>query len=180
MQQVANKIELSTSIVKFPNSILSQISDHVDNIDDSIKQITTNMTNIMINNNGVGLAAIQIGVAKRIITLLNRTQDNKILFDHDINAETITMINPSIKSYGDKIDSTEACLSIPGYSNVIKRQSIIEVSYIDINGQEVHCTYEGFPAIVIQHEVDHLNGKLFIDHLSVLKRIMFARKYKPI
>jgi len=132
-----------------------------------VQDIATSMRLTMCANNGIGLAATQVGEYRRMF-----------VFDSEFG-ETITMINPDIVWCDGKAVGEEACLSIPGYSANVERSALIAVKYYDIfDKSNKHDQFGGRDARVIQHELDHLNGVLFIDHLSVLKRNIFKRKYK--
>ena len=132
-----------------------------------VQDVATSMRLTMHANNGIGLAATQVGEYRRMF-----------VFDSEFG-EAITMINPDIVWHDGKAMEEEACLSIPGYSAKVERSALIAIKYYDIfDKSNKHDQFGGRDARVIQHELDHLNGTLFIDHLSVLKRNMFERKYK--
>ncbi len=156
-------------IITEPNKILRQISKPVNKIGKSEQLIMDDMLETMYSANGIGLAAIQIGIPKRIIVLdisKNKEKKNPIYF-----------VNPVIKNK-NKEHSTyeEGCLSVPNYFAEIGRPKKCEIEYLDYNGQKKILNAEGLLATCIQHEMDHLEGILFIDYLSKLKKTMIIKK----
>ena len=122
---------------------------------------------------GIGLAAIQVGIDIRLVVL------DVALPEEDHNP--MILINPEILSYGDTLSSyEEGCLSIPGYYAEVERPASVEYSYINLQGEKVIGQAEGLLATCLQHEIDHLNGLLFIDHLSKLKKDMVIRRFKKL
>ena len=158
-------------ILTYPDKILSEGVAATDlTWPNSIKALIDNMRETMRNVQGIGLAAPQVGVRERIIIIKNEKF-----------GDCISMIDPYITYSEGKSVEEEACLSVPGYSAKVERASAIGVKYYDISeSQTLARPFGGRDAIVIQHEIDHLDGILFIDHLSHLKRNMFERKYKKI
>jgi peptide deformylase len=162
-----------------PHPILRQRAAPVKEVDDTIRQLLDDMVETMHNANGVGLSAPQVGIAKRVIVLQTandkqrkRVYQNKPLF----------MINPEIvKTSKEKVKNSEGCLSIPTLYDDIARPRFIEVAYLDEHGhKQVMEPDEGLFTFGIQHEIDHLNGVLFPDHLSRLKREMVWKRYQKI
>jgi peptide deformylase len=126
----------------------------------------------MVEGKGIGLAAPQVGDSRKIIT---------VHYDFEKKGRIIEMINPEIISSCDETEkSEEGCLSVPGITGVVDRPCDIEVRYQDISGKEHVREFSGLNARIIQHEVDHLNGTLFIDHLSYAKRLMIKNKLKKL
>jgi len=158
------------NILTLPNKILRQKSAPVKNIDEEIKTILNNMAETMYDAPGIGLAAIQVGIRKRLVVIdCSRDADKK---------ELIKLINPEILSKSDEENMyEEGCLSIPDISEEVRRSSICTIEYLDINGKKQKLKCEDLMATCIQHEIDHLNGKLFIDHISRLKREKIIRKF---
>ena len=156
-------------ILTEPDPFLRQISKRVDKVDDQIRQLMNNMLDTMYEAPGIGLAAIQIGVPKRVIVIdLSREGEKK---------SPLFFVNPEIIS-NSKIDATyeEGCLSVPGQFAEIDRPDKCNVKFLDYNGDEQLLKAEGLLATCIQHEMDHLEGILFIDYLSKLKKSMIIKK----
>jgi peptide deformylase len=152
-----------------PDPFLRQISKKVDKVDDQIRQLMNDMLDTMYEAPGIGLAAIQIGVPKRVIVIdLSREGEKK---------SPLFFVNPEIVS-NSKIDATyeEGCLSVPGQFAEIDRPDKCNVKFLDYNGDEQLLKAEGLLATCIQHEMDHLEGILFIDYLSKLKKSMIIKK----
>ncbi|MDE5591913.1 MAG: peptide deformylase [Helicobacter sp.] len=160
-------------VVIYPNSILRKVSKPVEAFDESLHQLLDGMYEIMIQKNGVGISAIQ--VAKPIRALLICLPDEK----GEQNQENlIEAINPEILSKSGEILFTEGCLSIPEFYEDVKRFENIKVAYQDRFGNRREIEAEGFLAVAFQHEIDHLNGVLFIDKLPLLKRKKFEKEFK--
>jgi peptide deformylase len=157
------------TILTEPNKLLRQVSEPVDSVGDSEKQLMDDMLDTMYAANGIGLAAIQIGVPKRIIVM--------DIFREDKKKEPRYFVNPVIIKK-DSLEATyeEGCLSVPNQFAEINRPSKCEVEYLDYNGEKKILNAEGILATCIQHEMDHLEGILFIDYLSKLKKSMIIKK----
>ncbi len=156
-------------ILTEPDPFLRQKSEPVEKVDDSIRKIMDDMLETMYDAPGIGLAAIQIGVPKRIIVLdISKDPEKK---------EPMYFVNPE-KIYTSKDQATyeEGCLSVPGQFAEIDRPDKCHIKYLDYNGDSKELKAEGLLATCIQHEMDHLEGILFIDYLSKLKRSMIAKK----
>jgi peptide deformylase len=156
-------------ILTEPNKLLRQVSKSVEMVDKKEQQLMDDMMETMYAANGIGLAAIQIGVPKRII-VMDIGKDDK-------NKEPMFFVNPIIKNK-DILKSTyeEGCLSVPNQFAEIDRPSKCEVEYLDYNGNKKTLNAEGLLATCIQHEMDHLEGILFIDYLSKLKKSIIIKK----
>tara|TARA_B100001059_G_scaffold52006_1_gene45688 strand:- start:751 stop:1269 length:519 start_codon:yes stop_codon:yes gene_type:complete len=156
-------------ILTEPNKILRQISNPVEKVGQEEQQLMDDMLETMYSANGIGLAAIQIGIPKRIIVMDISKNDNK--------KEPKFFVNPVIKNK-DILKATyeEGCLSVPNQFAEIDRPKKCEVEYLDYNGEKKILKAEGLLAICIQHEMDHLEGILFIDYLSKLKKSMIIKK----
>jgi len=142
-------------ICRFPNdSVLRQQAKKVSGIDGSIQRLIDNMIETMQSANGVGLAAPQVGISLRIIVVQMPGE------------EPIAIINPEIIRRTGQQEVTEGCLSVPGYIGEIKRSSTITVKGKDRNGKEVRIKAEGLMAEALEHEMDHLSGRLYIDHIE--------------
>jgi len=156
-------------ILTEPNPILRQKSQPVDKVDDLTRKLMDDMLETMYLAPGIGLAAIQIGVPKRIIVLdISKDPEKK---------EPMYFINPVIVSTSkNNITYEEGCLSVPGQFAEIDRPDRCYVKYLDYNGNHKELKSEGLLATCIQHEIDHLEGILFIDYLSNLKKSMIIKK----
>jgi peptide deformylase len=157
------------SIFTEPNKILRQISKPVDQITKEDQNLMDDMLETMYAANGIGLAAVQIGIPKRIIVLdISKDKNNK---------EPMYFVNPVIKEKNlNKSTYEEGCLSVPDQFAEIERSSKCEVEYLDYNGKKNILKAEGILATCIQHEIDHLEGILFIDYLSKLKKSIIIKK----
>ena len=156
-------------ILTEPNKILRQVSQPVDNVGDEERKLMKDMLETMYDANGIGLAAIQIGVPKRIIVMDLSKDDEK--------KEPRYFVNPIIKNKNEKKNTyEEGCLSVPNQFAEIDRPSRCEVEYLDFNGDKKILKADGLLATCIQHEMDHLEGILFIDYLSKLKKSMIIKK----
>ena len=156
-------------IITVPNPLLKTISEPVKVIDDEVLSLIDDMIETMYAAPGIGLAAIQVGVPKRIL-VIDIARDDEA-------RNPLSFINPEIIHPSKILNSfEEGCLSVPGVFEEIKRPDECTVKYLDKDGveQSVHC--KGMLAIVIQHEMDHLNGVVFVDHLSKLKRDRAIKK----
>jgi len=156
-------------IIIEPNKLLRQVSKSVAQVDKVEQKLMDDMLETMYDAKGIGLAAIQIGIPKRIIVMDLSKDENK--------KEPMYFVNPVIKNKNvEKSVYEEGCLSVPGQFAEIERPCKCEVEYLDYNGQKKILKAEGLLATCIQHEMDHLEGILFIDHLSKLKKSMILKK----
>ena len=157
-------------IVVLPDKQLRLVSEPVVRVDAGVKALVTDMFETMYDAPGVGLAAIQVGVPKRIVTIdATRGDDEK---------NPIAMINPEIVWESEEtVAHEEGCLSIPEYLDMVIRPERVRARFLDVDGKKQEIEADGLLARVIQHEVDHINGVLFIDHLSKLKRDRVVKKY---
>ena len=157
------------TIITEPNPLLRQISKPVDNVGDEERILMDDMLETMYAANGIGLAAIQIGIPKRIIVMDICKEENK--------KEPRYFVNPVIRNK-DILKSTyeEGCLSVPNQFAEIDRPKKCDIEYLDYNGEKKVLKAEGLLATCIQHEIDHLEGILFIDYLSKLKKSMIIKK----
>ena len=161
------------TILTEPNKLLRQISKPVKKVGKEEQQLMDDMLETMYSANGIGLAAIQIGIPKRIIVMDISKDENK--------KEPRFFVNPIIKNK-DRKKSTyeEGCLSVPNQFAEIDRPKNCDVEYLDYNGEKKLLQAEGLLATCIQHEMDHLEGILFIDYLSKLKKSMIIKKLSKI
>ncbi len=156
-------------ILVVPNPVLKQVSKPVERVDDSIRALMDDMLETMYAAPGIGLAAIQIGVPLRVIVMDLAGQDEE--------PQPRYFVNPEILEDVDELQPwEEGCLSVPDYYEEVERPRRVKIRYLDYHGKEVVEWAEGLYGVCIQHEMDHLNGVLFIDHLSRLKRQRAIRK----
>ncbi len=156
------------NIITEPDKILRKISSPVQKVGDTERKIMDDMVETMYSANGIGLAAIQIGIPKRIIVIDLKIENKK---------NPLFFVNPVIKNK-DNLKSTyeEGCLSVPNQFAEIDRPKKCDVEYLDYNGEKKILKAKGLLATCIQHEMDHLEGILFIDYLSKLKKSMIIKK----
>ena len=157
-------------IIKLPDPVLRKKSVAVEQVDGDLRRLLDAMLDAMYEAPGIGLAGIQVGVPKRIITI-DATRDEG-------PREPLFLINPEILNLSDDHATfEEGCLSIPDFFAEIERPASVRVRYVDYEGKSREMKAEGLLATVIQHEIDHLNGVLFVDYLSKLKRDLVIRKF---
>ena len=157
-------------IIKLPDKRLRLVSEPIKRIDAAIRKLVDEMFETMYEAPGIGLAAIQVGVAKRVVTMDLSKKEN----EH----HPLVFINPEIVWASDeKASREEGCLSIPEYYEEVERPARVKVKYLDLDGKSQEVAAAGLFATCLQHEVDHLNGVLFIDHLSKLKRDRVTKKF---
>ena len=155
------------NILKFPDSRLRTVAKPVDNINGTIRKLIDDMLETMYEAEGVGLAATQVDVHKRIIVIdLDKSDKNPII-----------LINPTVKILDTSICSTEeGCLSVPEFTEIVNRPENIRVTALDKKGKSFEFEPKDLLAVCVQHEIDHLNGKLFVDYLSPLKQLRLKKK----
>ncbi|GAB1369183.1 peptide deformylase [Azonexus hydrophilus] len=153
-------------ILRFPDPRLQKIARPVDKIDDSIRQLAADMAETMYEAPGIGLAATQVDVHLRVVVIDVSEERNALR----------VFINPEILSCDGLALGEEGCLSVPGIYDKVERAERVTVRYLDLAGQEQRLEAEGLLAVCIQHEIDHLNGKVFVDHLSQLKQTRIRTK----
>jgi len=157
-------------ILILPDKRLRLVSKPVAKIDAATKKLVEEMFETMYDAPGIGLAAIQIGEPRRIVTM--------DLAKKDEPKEPQVFINPEVmEESGEKNIHEEGCLSIPEYYEEVERPASVKVRYLDLDGKQHEIEAEGLLATCIQHEIDHLNGVLFIDHISKLKRDRVIKKF---
>ena len=158
------------NIITVPDPLLKSISKPVDKINDEIKILINDMFETMYNAPGIGLAAVQIGIPLRVVVVDISKEDEK---------KPHFFINPNIVWRSDKTSTyEEGCLSIPNQFAEIERPESCKVEYLDLNNKKKEIVASGLLSTCIQHEIDHLNGVLFIDYLSKLKKNMIIKKEK--
>ncbi len=160
-------------IITVPDETLKKISEPVEKVGVNEQKLINDLFETMYNSKGIGLAAVQVGILKRIIVIDVSANDEK--------KKPLSFINPKIKRISDKTSIyEEGCLSIPDTFIEIERPKICEIEYIDIKGQIKNLKCDGLLATCIQHEINHLDGKLIIDYLSKLKRDFIIKKISKI
>ena len=160
-------------IVEVPDPRLRLVSSRVEKVDDEVRQLVVDMTETMYAAHGIGLAAIQVGVDKRVVVIDLQTEgeDGKPVRDPHV------YINPEILSVSDDVSTyNEGCLSIPEQYAEVERPARCRVRWLDTQGRPREEELDGLLATCMQHEIDHCDGVLFIDHVSRLKREMLLRK----
>ena len=154
-------------ILEFPDPRLRTVAEPITVFDEDLKQLVNNMFETMYEAQGIGLAATQVNVHKRLLVIdLSENKDSPQVF-----------INPEFKVIDDELSEyDEGCLSVPGFYETICRPKLILVTAQNVDGEQFELETSGLLATCIQHEIDHLNGKLFVDYLSTLKRSRIRHK----
>lgn len=155
------------NILEFPDPRLRTIAKAVERVDDDLRQLIDDMFETMYDAPGIGLAATQVNVHKRLV-VMDLSEDKN---------EPMVFINPEFDSLTEEVDQyQEGCLSVPGFYENVDRPQKVKIKALDRDGQPFELIAEGLLAVCIQHECDHLNGKLFVDYLSTLKRDRIKKK----
>ncbi|TPQ25863.1 peptide deformylase [Methylomonas koyamae] len=158
------------TILEFPDKRLRTVASEVERVDDGIRKLVDDMIETMYSAKGVGLAATQVNVHKRVIVMdVSENKDNPIC-----------LINPQIVERDGVEESEEGCLSVPGFFEKVSRAEQIKVKALDRNGDSFELDARDLLAVCIQHEMDHLEGKLFVDYLSAFKRNRIKSKLDKI
>ncbi len=161
-------------ILTFPHPFLKTKAKPVTEFDDELKNITDTMIETLYENSGVGLAAVQVGLNKRLFVMdVNNNNDLNVS-----ERRPTIIVNPEIVAKSDEQVGEERCLSVPDFSGEVKRYSKLTLKYQDLKGNPHEINAEGLLAVCIQHELDHLDGKLFIDLLPPLQRKIVKTKLK--
>ena len=156
-------------LVIAPDERLNQPSASVEKVDDTIRRLLNDMLETMYANDGIGLAAVQVGVHKRVIVVDVARREGR--------NEPIKLINPEIVQSVEALSSfNEGCLSFPDQFSEVERPETVTIRYLDENGVEKTLVASGLMAVCIQHEIDHTNGIVFVDHISRLKRDMILKR----
>ncbi|NYT30671.1 peptide deformylase [Rhizobium sp. WYCCWR 11128] len=157
-------------LIILPDPVLRQLSKPIERVDSDLQRLADDMLETMYDAPGIGLAAIQIGVPRRVLVIdIAREGEEK---------QPQVFINPEIvRSSDERSVYEEGCLSIPDYYAEVERPAVVSVKYLDRNGKEQTVEADGLLATCLQHEIDHLNGVLFIDYISRLKREMVIKKF---
>ena len=160
-------------LIILPDPLLRQVSKLIERVDADFQRLADDMLETMYDAPGIGLAAIQIGVPRRMLVIdVSREGEEK---------QPLVFVNPEILASSDERSVyEEGCLSIPDYYAEVERPAAVTVKYLDRDGKEQTVQADGLLATCLQHEIDHLDGVLFIDHISKLKRDMVVRKFKKL
>jgi len=154
------------TILEYPDPRLRTVAQPVDTVDDALRQLIDDMLETMYASQGIGLAATQVNVHRRLLVLdVSEDQD-----------QPLALVNPEIVAREEVFTTQEGCLSVPGIFDDVERAQRIRIRALDRNGEEFEMDAEGLLAVCIQHEMDHLEGKLFVDYLSELKRQRIRKK----
>ena len=153
-------------ILHYPDPRLRRRAEPVDGVDDDVRRLIDDMLETMYDAPGIGLSAPQVNIAKRVITV-DVSKDR---------SAPLGLVNPEILSVDGELETEEGCLSVPGVYELVKRPERVRVSALDRDGHSREIDAEGLLAVCIQHEIDHLDGRLFVDYLSRLKRQRIRRK----
>ena len=166
-------------ILIWPNPELLKVSQKVDAIDASVKALVKDMFDSMYAADGVGLAAPQIGVHRRVVVVdirsYEREQEGKAV-EIPSGEAPLVLINPVISNKSGELEWEEGCLSVPGETGMVTRAAKCTVTYQDLEGKTQVIEADGLKAVALQHECDHLDGKLFVDYLSRLRRGVIKKK----
>ncbi|MGR8929572.1 MAG: peptide deformylase [Gammaproteobacteria bacterium] len=158
------------TILEFPDKRLRTVAEEVDKVDDSIRALVDDMLETMYAAKGIGLAATQVNIHKRIVVMDISEQKN----------EPICLINPAIIEHSGTEESEEGCLSVPGFFEKVTRAEQIKIKALNRDGETFEMEADDLLAVCIQHEMDHLQGKLFVDYLSAFKRNRIKHKLEKI
>lgn len=154
------------NILHYPDPRLRKPALPVETVDDSVRTLVANMLETMYAAPGIGLAATQVNIRKRVVVMdISENKDQPRVF-----------INPTLLEREGEGEMDEGCLSVPGFYETVRRAERIRVSALDADGEPFELEAHGLLAVCIQHEIDHLDGKLFVDYLSVLKRDRIRKK----
>ena len=162
-------------VLQYPDPLLAKVSEPVAEINDDIRALAKGMLDTLTTVGGVGIAAPQIGVLKRVV-IIDVSQEKN---DPDLPQEFKVFVNPVITVLDPKgHEENEGCLSVPELRAKVKRPRRVALDALDLDGNPVHIEGEGYYGACMQHETDHLDGKLFIDHISYLKRSLYDKKIR--
>jgi peptide deformylase len=159
-------------VLKFPDKRLREISTPIDEITDETRELAHDMLEVMYDEPGIGLAAPQLGETVRLIVV-----DTKWTAE-DAERDPLVLINPEITEREGKLVWTEGCLSVPDFEAEVQRAESVRLRALDLEGQQVEIDATELQAVCFQHEIDHLDGVLFIDRISRLKRNLYVQKRK--
>lgn len=154
------------NILKYPDLRLHKVAEPVTCFNEELSSLIKNMAETMYESKGIGLAATQVDIHKRIIVIDISEEKNSL----------ITLVNPILKNYSGHQEYDEGCLSVPGFFETVKRYDVVSIDFQDEHGQVKSLTADGLLSVCIQHEMDHLVGKVFVEKLSQLKQQRIKKK----
>jgi peptide deformylase len=157
-------------VLQFPDKQLRRVSVPIERVTDEIRALARDMCDVMYDEPGIGLAAPQVGEAIRLIVVDTQWTDE------DAERNPLILMNPELSEHAGTLVWTEGCLSVPDFQAEVERAARVRLRAQDLDGREVDIAVEGLQAVCFQHEVDHLNGVLFIDHISRLKRSRYESR----
>ena len=162
-------------VLQYPDPLLAKVSEPVAEINDDIRALAQDMLDTLTTVGGVGIAAPQIGVLKRVVSIDVSQEKN----DPDLPQDFRVFVNPVVTVLDPRgHEENEGCLSVPELRAKVKRPRRVALDALDLDGNPVHIEGEGYYGACMQHETDHLDGKLFIDHISYLKRSLYDKKMR--
>ena len=162
-------------VLQYPDPLLAKVSEPVAEINDDIRALAQDMLDTLTTVGGVGIAAPQIGVLKRVV-IIDVSQEKN---DPDLPQDFRVFVNPVVTVLDPRgHEENEGCLSVPELRAKVKRPRRVALDALDLDGKPVHIEGEGYYGACMQHETDHLDGKLFIDYLSYLKRSLYDKKMR--
>ncbi len=159
-------------VLQFPDKLLRRVSERIVEVTDEIRALVEDMLDVMYDEPGVGLAAPQLGEAIRLIVVDTEWTDE------DADRDPLVAVNPEIVASDGKFTWNEGCLSVPDFTADVERAERVTLHYTDLDGRACSEDAEGLRAVCFQHEIDHLDGVLFIDRISRLKRNLYVQKRK--
>ena len=157
-------------ILKYPHPVLAGKADAVSDVTDEIRELAAAMAETMYENQGIGLAAPQVGRSIRLVTI--------DLSGPEKREDLIVLVNPVVTAAAGEQEDEEGCLSVRNYRSVVRRAATVTVEALDLDGKPFRIDADGLLAVCLQHEIDHLDGVLFIDRISRLKRAMYDKRVK--
>ena len=157
---------MKLTVLEYPDPRLRLTARPIKEVRDPIRRLADDMLETMYAERGIGLAATQVGITKRLLVMdVSEGRD-----------EPLVLINPRILDRSGSIETDEGCLSVPGFYEPVRRAARIKIEYLDREGESLCADWEGLRAVCAQHELDHLDGKLFVDYLSSLKRTRIRKR----
>ncbi len=161
---------MALEICTYPNPVLAQQAQRVEEITPELVALAKSMAETMYETNGIGLAAPQVGESVRLIVV--------DVTGPELREQLFTIVNPEIKTCAGEMEYEEGCLSLPQFSTVVKRSACVTVTGTDLEGRPVEIEAEGLLAICLQHEIDHLEGTLLLNHVGRVKKALYDKRVK--
>jgi len=159
-------------VLSFPDPLLRRVSEPIEEVTDELRELARDMCDVMYDEPGIGLAAPQVGVAVRMIVVDTEWTEE------EAERNPMVVVNPVITHSEGKIVWEEGCLSVPDFTAEVERKAKVVLEGHDLDGKPIREEAEELRAVCFQHEIDHLDGVLFIDHISRLKRMLYTKKRK--